>query len=317
MSYVIAAPEMLAAAAADVAGIGSSLSEAHTAAAAQTTGVLAAAEDEVSAAIAAVFSAHGQGFHALGVQLNAAAEQFAQTLNAGAGSYVSTEAANLAVLGNTLLTTITGSPALSPIPASKNPTFTGSPSLLNQMETALRPSQRSPDRLRILESIRGAGLPGSKAVFQRAALPDLFQHPAKAVDGAAGGDVTDQLSGDARRADRPGPSRRQLRGRPARWRVCLAAHDLRLDRLQHDGLPDRRDRRGADLPVGAAGRHRWRSDTKGGGSHRIGDRRPRRPHVSVLGTRRAATSPSRLSNIWWQTTRPYRRRWFCCLPRLT
>ena len=65
MSYVIAAPEMLAAAAADVAGIGSSLSEANAAAATQTTGVLAAAEDEVSAAIAALFSTHGQGFQAL------------------------------------------------------------------------------------------------------------------------------------------------------------------------------------------------------------------------------------------------------------
>ena len=35
MSYVIAAPEILAAAAADVAGIGSSLSEAHVLAAAR------------------------------------------------------------------------------------------------------------------------------------------------------------------------------------------------------------------------------------------------------------------------------------------
>ena len=68
MSYVIAAPEMMAAAATDLATIGSDLSAAHTAAAAQTTGILAAAEDEVSAAIAALFSAHGQGFQALGAQ---------------------------------------------------------------------------------------------------------------------------------------------------------------------------------------------------------------------------------------------------------
>ena len=64
MSYVIAAPEMLAAAAVDVAGIGSSLSEANALAAASTTRVITAAEDEVSAAIAAVFSAHGHGFQA-------------------------------------------------------------------------------------------------------------------------------------------------------------------------------------------------------------------------------------------------------------
>ena len=60
MSYVIAATDMLAAAAADVAGIGSSLSEAHAAAAAPTTAVIAAAEDEVSAAIASLFSGHAQ-----------------------------------------------------------------------------------------------------------------------------------------------------------------------------------------------------------------------------------------------------------------
>ena len=63
MSYVIAAPEMLAAAAADVAGIGSSLSDANASATASTTAVVAAAEDEVSAAIASLFSAHGQQFY--------------------------------------------------------------------------------------------------------------------------------------------------------------------------------------------------------------------------------------------------------------
>ena len=65
MSYVIAAPEMLAAAAADVAGIGSSLSAAHAVAAAPTTAVIAAAEDEVSAAIAQLFSGHGRAYQAL------------------------------------------------------------------------------------------------------------------------------------------------------------------------------------------------------------------------------------------------------------
>ena len=61
-----------------------------------TTEVLAAAEDEVSAAIAAAFSAHGQGFQAFGAQAAAFHEQFMQALSAGAGSYVSAEAANVA-----------------------------------------------------------------------------------------------------------------------------------------------------------------------------------------------------------------------------
>jgi hypothetical protein len=47
MSFVIATPEFVTAAAGDLANIGSTLSEANAAAAASTTGVLAAAEDEV------------------------------------------------------------------------------------------------------------------------------------------------------------------------------------------------------------------------------------------------------------------------------
>ena len=94
MSYVIAAPDMLAASAADVAGIGSSLSEANTAAAASTTRVIAAAEDEVSAAIASLFSGHAQAFHALSAQAADFHSQFVQALNAGARAYASSEAAN-------------------------------------------------------------------------------------------------------------------------------------------------------------------------------------------------------------------------------
>ena len=96
MSYVIAVPEMMTSAATDLANLGSTLNVANAAAATQTTGVLAAAEDEVSAAIAAVFSAHGQGFQALGAQAAAFHEQFVQALTAGAGSYVGAEAGNLA-----------------------------------------------------------------------------------------------------------------------------------------------------------------------------------------------------------------------------
>ena len=58
MSFVIAAPGLVTDAAADIAGIGSSVLAAHRAAAASTTGVVAAAGDEVSAAIASLFSGH-------------------------------------------------------------------------------------------------------------------------------------------------------------------------------------------------------------------------------------------------------------------
>src|SRR5271166_4424510 len=96
MSFVIAAPELVTAAATDLASLGSALSAANAAAATQTTGVLAAAEDEVSAAIASMFSAHGQGFQALAGQAAAFHEQFVQAVTAGAGSYVGAEAANVA-----------------------------------------------------------------------------------------------------------------------------------------------------------------------------------------------------------------------------
>ena len=98
MSYVITVPEMIASAATDLATIGSDLSAAHTAAAARTTGILAAAQDEVSTAIAALFSAHGQGFHALSAPAAAFHDQFVRALTAGARSYASAEAANASPL---------------------------------------------------------------------------------------------------------------------------------------------------------------------------------------------------------------------------
>ena len=98
MSYVIAAPEIMGSAATDLSNIGSALTAAKAAAATPTTGVLAAAEDEVSAAIAAVFSAHGNGFQALGAQAAAFHEEFVRALTAGAASYVGTEAANVSPL---------------------------------------------------------------------------------------------------------------------------------------------------------------------------------------------------------------------------
>jgi hypothetical protein len=55
MSFVIAAPEIVSAAASDVSGIGSTLRAAHAAAATSTTSVLGAAQDEVSAASIPVF----------------------------------------------------------------------------------------------------------------------------------------------------------------------------------------------------------------------------------------------------------------------
>ncbi len=78
---------MLAAAAADVAGIGSSLRAAHVVAAGSTTAVVVAAQDEVSAAVAALFGSYGQDFQALSAQAAAFHAQFAQALNGAGLSY--------------------------------------------------------------------------------------------------------------------------------------------------------------------------------------------------------------------------------------
>jgi hypothetical protein len=85
-------PDAVAAAASDLASVGSTLSEAN-AAAGRTTGLLAAGDDEVSAAVAAVFGAQAQQFHALSAQAAAFHREFVQTLTAGGVSYAAAEAA--------------------------------------------------------------------------------------------------------------------------------------------------------------------------------------------------------------------------------
>ena len=82
MSFLTVIPQLLAAAAMDVEGIGSALGAANAAAAAPTTGILAAAEDEVSVAIAGLFSGYGQGFQSLSAQAEEFHQQFVQTLRA-------------------------------------------------------------------------------------------------------------------------------------------------------------------------------------------------------------------------------------------
>jgi hypothetical protein len=81
-----------------LATIGSTVNVASAAAAAPTTGIVVAAEDEVSAAIAELFSAHGQGFQALGAQAAAFHNQFVEALNSAGSAYAVTEASNVSLL---------------------------------------------------------------------------------------------------------------------------------------------------------------------------------------------------------------------------
>ncbi|MGV7795974.1 PE family protein, partial [Mycobacterium kansasii] len=80
MSYVFAVPESVGSAAADMARIGSMLRTAHAEAAASTSTVLSAAADEVSAAVASLFSGYGREYQALSARVWAFHDQFAAAL---------------------------------------------------------------------------------------------------------------------------------------------------------------------------------------------------------------------------------------------
>jgi hypothetical protein len=97
-SFVFASPDVLSSASSDLSGIGSAIRAANFAAAPSTTSVAAAASDEVSAAISAVFGAHGQQYQALSAQVAKFHDQFVQALNGGGLMYAATEAANASPL---------------------------------------------------------------------------------------------------------------------------------------------------------------------------------------------------------------------------
>ncbi len=98
MSSIAVFPEAVSAAAADVANIGRALSAANAAATVPTTNLLAAGTDEISTAVASLFSGHGQAYQRLANQLMAFHDQFAQALTAGASAYTGAEATNASPL---------------------------------------------------------------------------------------------------------------------------------------------------------------------------------------------------------------------------
>lgn len=101
MSYVIAAPEMLATAAADVDGIGSAIRAASASAAGPTTGLLAAAADEVSSAAAALFSEYARECQEVLKQAAAFHGEFTRALAAAGAAYAQAEASNTAAMSGT------------------------------------------------------------------------------------------------------------------------------------------------------------------------------------------------------------------------
>ena len=97
-SYVIAAPQALAAAAGDLTGIREAIRAATAVAAPSTTGIAAAAGDEVSAAIASLFGGFAEDFHALTAQTTLFHAQFVGTLSAAGAAYAGAEFRNVSLL---------------------------------------------------------------------------------------------------------------------------------------------------------------------------------------------------------------------------
>ncbi|WP_156689332.1 PE family protein [Mycobacterium sp. Marseille-P9652] len=118
-SFVIASPDVFASASEDLSAIGSVIRAAHVAAAPSTTTVAAAAEDEVSQAIASLFSGYAQRYQALSAQASAFHDTFVNLLGGGAAQYVSTEIANA---GQMLVNTVQApSQSLLGNPAASSP----------------------------------------------------------------------------------------------------------------------------------------------------------------------------------------------------
>jgi len=94
MSILTTVPEELAAAAAQLSAIVSSLTAQNAGAAAATTAVAPAAADQVSLKQAGIFSAFGTLYQQLAAEAQTVQEQFASTLGLSSGTYASTEASN-------------------------------------------------------------------------------------------------------------------------------------------------------------------------------------------------------------------------------
>lgn len=95
VSFVMAYPEMLAAAD-TLQSIGATTVASNAAAAAPTTGVVPPAADEVSALTAAHFAAHAAMYQSVSARAAAIHDQFVATLASSASSYAATEVANAA-----------------------------------------------------------------------------------------------------------------------------------------------------------------------------------------------------------------------------
>ena len=102
MTGVLTEPQLMAAAATDVGEIHSAIGAANAAAAGPTTGLAAAASDEVSAAAAKLFSTYAAEYQAVVRQASAFHAKFAAALAAAGTAYAEAEAANATAVSGLL-----------------------------------------------------------------------------------------------------------------------------------------------------------------------------------------------------------------------
>ncbi|HWS93724.1 MAG TPA: PE-PPE domain-containing protein, partial [Mycobacterium sp.] len=103
MTSLLTQPELITTAAANVADIRSAISAAKSAAAGPTTGVVAAAADEVSAAAAKLFGAYAQEYQSVLAQAGVFHEEFAAALASAGSAYAAAEAANASAISGALV----------------------------------------------------------------------------------------------------------------------------------------------------------------------------------------------------------------------
>ncbi|BBA88905.1 MULTISPECIES: PE domain-containing protein [Mycobacterium] len=97
-TYVIAAPDAFSVASGELAGIEAAVKGAAAAAAPSTTGIISAAADEVSTAIARLFGSYADEFQTLSAQATRFQAQFERALSEAGAAYAAAEAANVSPL---------------------------------------------------------------------------------------------------------------------------------------------------------------------------------------------------------------------------
>jgi hypothetical protein len=121
MSFLKTIPQELLSAAAQLEGIGTSLTTQNAGAAAPTTSIAPAASDPVSILQAGIFSSYGTLYQQLASEAQAIQQQFTSTLGLSSGTYSATEASNAAAAAATDpistiindISTLLGGPVLS------------------------------------------------------------------------------------------------------------------------------------------------------------------------------------------------------------